>query len=130
MAINLVNSMRVNVIAKPNFFAQDLNIQPLSYKDAVKLLLKKLNKIWHLTVEKILLLYQTQTSNGWAKEKYQHMVLQILKWRELKPENIEKIIHNIWSIGGAKGWYYGNRLWKVRGLMDKFVRALLAKSPL
>ena len=44
-----------------------------------------------------------------------------LKWRELEPENIEKVLHNIWSIGGATGWYYGNTLWKVRGLMDKFM---------
>jgi hypothetical protein len=31
------------------------------------------------------------------------------------------VLANIWSIGGEKGWYYGNSLWKVRGLMDKFV---------
>jgi hypothetical protein len=28
---------------------------------------------------------------------------------------------NIWSIGGERGWYYANALWKVRGMMDKFV---------
>jgi hypothetical protein len=42
-----------------------------------------------------------------------------LKWREIK-ESPEKVLQNIWSIGGDKGWYYGNHLWRLRGLMDKF----------
>ena len=28
---------------------------------------------------------------------------------------------NIWSIGGEKGWYYGNSLWRIRGMADKMV---------
>ena len=31
------------------------------------------------------------------------------------------VIKNIWSIGGARGWYYGNTLWKIRGYVDKLV---------
>ncbi|RYY08728.1 MAG: DUF2867 domain-containing protein, partial [Chitinophagaceae bacterium] len=26
----------------------------------------------------------------------------------------------IWTIGDKNGWYYGNLLWKTRGLIDKF----------
>ena len=43
-----------------------------------------------------------------------------LKWREITGD-LNGVMANIWSIGGEKGWYYGNTLWKVRGLMDKFV---------
>jgi len=31
------------------------------------------------------------------------------------------VLENIWAIGGARGWYYGDFLWKVRGYMDKMV---------
>jgi hypothetical protein len=29
------------------------------------------------------------------------------------------VIGNLWAIGGERGWYYGNWLWKIRGFMDK-----------
>ena len=44
LAINLVNSMKVNVIAKPNSLAEDLNIKLLSYKEAVKLAFEKIEQ--------------------------------------------------------------------------------------
>ncbi|HAH57233.1 MAG TPA: DUF2867 domain-containing protein, partial [Bacteroidales bacterium] len=28
-------------------------------------------------------------------------------------------IDKIWRIGGNTGWYYGNRLWQLRGFFDK-----------
>jgi hypothetical protein len=31
----------------------------------------------------------------------------------------EKALENIWSIGGERGWYYANWLWRIRGAMDK-----------
>jgi len=32
---------------------------------------------------------------------------------------IEQILSNVWSIGGDRGWYYGNWLWHLRGFLDK-----------
>ena len=31
----------------------------------------------------------------------------------------ESVLQNIWEIGGDRGWYYGNFLWKIRGYLDK-----------
>jgi hypothetical protein len=31
----------------------------------------------------------------------------------------EKVLENVWCIGGERGWYYGNWLWKFRGFIDK-----------
>ncbi|MGI9546049.1 MAG: DUF2867 domain-containing protein, partial [Flavobacteriaceae bacterium] len=39
--------------------------------------------------------------------------------KKLKIKDSEKVIERIWKIGGDNGWYYGNRLWKIRGLLDK-----------
>jgi Protein of unknown function (DUF2867) len=33
--------------------------------------------------------------------------------------NAPQVLERIWGIGGEQGWYYGNFLWKVRGLLDK-----------
>ena len=122
LAVNLVNSMKINVIAKPNDLAKNLNIKLLTYKEAVTLAFEK--------IEQNLVLSSWKDSFT-SSNANQHIMDQIeipvygcykdLKWRELEPNNIEKVLQNIWSIGGEKGWYYGNRLWKVRGLMDKFM---------
>jgi hypothetical protein len=33
----------------------------------------------------------------------------------------EDVLASIWRIGGNNGWYYGNLLWKLRGVLDKLV---------
>lgn len=33
----------------------------------------------------------------------------------------EEVLDNIWAIGGNRGWYSTNFLWKIRGIMDKMV---------
>ena len=122
LAINLVNSMKVNVIAQPNSLAKDLTIKLLSYKEAVILAFEKIEQNLVLSSWK-----DSFTSSNANQQWMDQIEIPVygcykdLKWRELEPENIEKVLHNIWSIGGAKGWYYGNTLWRVRGLMDKFM---------
>ena len=32
---------------------------------------------------------------------------------------IDAVLENIWSIGGERGWYYGDWLWGIRGFLDK-----------
>ncbi|WP_340153162.1 SDR family oxidoreductase [uncultured Marivirga sp.] len=32
-----------------------------------------------------------------------------------------EVLQNIWEIGGDRGWYYWNFLWKIRGYLDKAV---------
>ena len=41
--------------------------------------------------------------------------------QRIKVPDADRVLHNIWTIGGKKGWYYGNFLWKIRGFMDKLV---------
>ncbi len=43
------------------------------------------------------------------------------KVRKVPAEDIPRIVQNIWSIGGERGWYFWGFLWKVRGYMDKLV---------
>lgn len=34
-------------------------------------------------------------------------------------EDSEKVVKNIWSIGGNRGWYYWDWIWNLRGFIDK-----------
>ncbi|MBF0278481.1 MAG: SDR family oxidoreductase [SAR324 cluster bacterium] len=44
-------------------------------------------------------------------------------FEDFRQITVEAPIQNVWEavaqIGGKKGWYYGNWLWKLRGLVDK-----------
>ena len=121
LAVNLVNSMKVNVIAKPNTLAQELGIDLLSYKTAVELAFSKIEQ------NMVLSSWKDSFSSSNASQDWMNRIeiptygcFKDQKWRELGEES-ERVLENVWSIGGDKGWYYANRLWKVRGFMDRMV---------
>ena len=118
LAINLVNSMKVEVICKPNNLAKLLNIDPISYSDAIRLAFMKIeqNEIvssWKDSVisshfDSNLLTYIEVPQHGCYKD-----------FRKIKIWDVEPTIDKIWAIGGETGWYYANWLWEIRGFMDK-----------
>jgi uncharacterized protein YbjT (DUF2867 family) len=121
LAVNLVNSMKINIIAQPNMLAQDLNIELLNYKAAVQLAFEKIEQ------NMVLSSWKDSFSSSNASQHFMDRVeiptygcYKDLKWRVINNE-VQKVLENVWSIGGEKGWYYGNRLWRIRGLMDKAV---------
>ncbi|MFS4493664.1 SDR family oxidoreductase [Maribacter sp. 2308TA10-17] len=118
LALNLVDSMKIEVIAKDTRLQELLNIKTHSYSEAIDMAFNKIA--------------QNQVVSSWKDsmvsgrfrqdlEKY----IQVPKFGILKDEqkrnitNQEAVLENIWSIGGEKGWYYGNWLWKIRGFLDK-----------
>lgn len=121
LAVNLVNSMKVNMVASPNTLAQELNIELLPYKSAVELAFEKIEQ------NMVLSSWKDSFSSSHASQLWMDQVevpvfgcFKDIKWRVVDTD-IDKVLGNIWSIGGERGWYYANSLWKVRGLMDKMV---------
>jgi uncharacterized protein YbjT (DUF2867 family) len=122
LAVNLVNSMKVNVICSPNNLQETLGIDLFKYKYAVELAFQKIEQ--NMVV--------SSWKDAFASSKTSLHVMEYInvpiygcfidrKAREIKPEQIENIVQNIWSIGGNNGWYYGTFLWRIRGLLDKMV---------
>ena len=119
LAVNLVDSMKVEVIAQPNDLASKLDVKPMSYKSAVELAFQRIEQnnvvsSWKDAVassfqENNLYEFIDVPEHGCFKDKRSKTITQEKK----------QIIENIWSIGGNRGWYYGNWLWKIRGYMDK-----------
>jgi uncharacterized protein YbjT (DUF2867 family) len=122
LAVNLVNSMKVNVIAEPNTLAQELNIELLPYKAAVQLAFEKIEQNHVLSSWKDSFSSSNANQDWMDKLEIPHYgCFKDLKWKEIKNNSSENVLENIWSIGGEKGWYYANFLWKIRGFMDKMV---------
>jgi uncharacterized protein YbjT (DUF2867 family) len=118
LAINLVNSMKVEVVAKDNELEKMLGVKPISYKESVQLAFQKIEQnnvvsSWKDSlvssyIDNSLLEHINVPANGCYFDK-----------REKEITNLEQVLDNIWSIGGERGWYYGDWLWHLRGFLDK-----------
>lgn len=120
LAVNLVKSMKVEVVCQENDLKDRLGIELLSYREAVELAFDRIAQqevlsSWtdalssHTLEEGIANLIEIP-SHGCFKDE-----------RELVIEDESHALDRIWAIGGKRGWYYGNWLWVVRGFMDKLV---------
>jgi len=118
LALNLVDSMRVEVITKDTRLQKMLNITPISYVQAIDLAFKKIKQNQVVSSWK-----DSMVSGRFRKDlkKYVEVPDQgcLKDVQTIKLKNPEQALENIWSIGGNRGWYYGNWLWKIRGYLDK-----------
>ena len=119
LAVNLVNSMKVEVVAKPNDLGERLGIQPISYKDAVRLAFQKIGQNAVVSSWKDSLVSSYKHSS--LREHMEVPVNGCLTDQRIMPitTDVEQVVENIWSIGGSRGWYYTNWLWAIRGMIDK-----------
>ncbi len=121
LAINLVNSMKVDVVCRPNDLATQLNIELLPYQSAVQLAFEKIEQNLVCSSWK-----DAFVSSNTPQQMMQYInvpsfgCFKDLKLRPIK-EYEDEVLKNVWSIGGEKGWYYGNSLWRIRGMADKMV---------
>jgi uncharacterized protein YbjT (DUF2867 family) len=119
LAKNLVDNMRTEVIPSANNLNQILNIQPISYKEAVKLAFQRIeqNNVVSSWKDSLVSSYDDNSllenikipTKGCYKDRRRMEITT----------SVEQVLCNMWSIGGERGWYYGNWLWNIRGLLDK-----------
>ncbi len=119
LAKNLVDSMRVEVIAKNHELQDLLNLQPISYRKALELAFIKIE--------------QNQVVSSWKDSKVSgrfstsdlNKYIRVPKYgcltdhQKMKTVNPTLALERIWAIGGKNGWYYANFLWRIRGYLDK-----------
>ncbi|NBC81911.1 MAG: DUF2867 domain-containing protein [Bacteroidetes bacterium] len=119
LAVNLVNSMKIEVVCKNDDIKNYVNIERIDYTHAIKQAFERIE--------------QNLVLSSWKDAMIagnRHLSLQSLievptygcfkDYKQIKITNdINNVIDNIWSIGGERGWYYGNFLWRIRGVLDK-----------
>lgn len=120
LAVNLVDSMKVEVICEQNQLNDWLGIHLLTYEEAVKVAFDKIE--------------QQEVLSSWTDalsiDTLEPGVSKFLKvpafgcLKDIKSIHItneDDTLNRIWSIGGEKGWYSANWLWELRGFIDKMV---------
>ena len=120
LAKNLVNSMKVEVIGKPNNLGKILNITPTPYEKAIDLAFVKIENDQVLSSWKDALTSQTLYKGVTAHLQVPTDGCFIDK-RSMKVHDVERSLDRVWRIGGSTGWYYGKWLWNIRGVLDKMV---------
>jgi len=118
LAKNLVDSMKVEVICKPNDLAMLLGIKLIDYGTSIKLAFDKIEQNQVLSSWK-----DAQTSDIFSKGFSRFIEVPVngcfKDIRTITVENSHTSLDKIWAIGGKTGWYYGNWLWEIRGLLDQ-----------
>lgn len=118
LAKNLVNSMKVEVICKPNNLSDWLRIELKDYNASIKMAFDKIEQNQVLSSWK-----DAQTSEIF-KEGFSKFIEVPTNGcfkdiRSIKLSNSSASMNKIWKIGGKTGWYYGTFLWELRGFIDQ-----------
>lgn len=119
LTVNLVNSMKVNIICRPNTLAEELGIHLFTYKEAVNMAFKKIieNMVISSWKDAFIASNMDRKMIDYLMVP-QHGCFKNIKRRPIEG-HVERVLRNIWNIGGRQGWYYGNVLWRLRGVLDK-----------
>jgi uncharacterized protein YbjT (DUF2867 family) len=117
LAQNLVDSMKIDVVATTNDLAAILNIQLIPYKDAIRMAFDK--------IEQNLVLSAWNDSGSAVFDGGLAAHIEVPKFGVFQDIKVEKAIspekstQKIFAIGGRSGWYYANWLWAFRGWLDR-----------
>ena len=118
LAVALVDSMKVEVVCQPNDLHKILNITPKSYQVSLKRTLAAVKDNQVISSWKDALIssqFDERLSDYMEVPEYGCFKDQ----RSKKIRSLSHTIEKIWRIGGDNGWYAANRLWKLRGFIDK-----------
>jgi len=120
LAVNLVNSMKVEIICRDNDLQELLGIELLNYDQAVQLAFD------HIAQQEVVSSWTDALSSRTLEQGISGLI-KVPSYgcfkdrRMLEVSDEASVLEKIWSIGGKNGWYYGNWLWALRGFLDKLV---------
>lgn len=120
LAKSLVESMKTEVICRNNELEEILQIHPIKYEQALKNAFLRIKQHLVLSSWKDSII---SSSLGLSLSDF----IEVPQYgcyknsKTIKVTNVQKTMHNIWTIGGEKGYYYANWLWKIRGFFDQLL---------
>lgn len=120
LATNLVDSMKVPVVCKKNDLAKKLDIELIDFDTAIEYAFMRIQ-------QNMVVSSWTDSLVSGVMDTSLSKYIQVPQFgcftdiKKRKIENTEKVLQNVWSIGGNTGWYYANWLWRLRGFFDKLI---------
>jgi uncharacterized protein YbjT (DUF2867 family) len=121
LAVNLVNSIKVDIVPEDHQVRDILPQELIPYREAVQRAFLKIRQNEVVSSWKDALV--SSSSLGDLRSFVQvpdYGIFTDYKIRKVE-NSVEQVRQNIFSIGGERGWYYGSFLWRIRGFLDKLV---------
>ncbi|HEY8689310.1 MAG TPA: SDR family oxidoreductase [Chitinophagaceae bacterium] len=122
IAQQLVKSMKNDVVCKENSILEIIPQHLIPYREAIKLAFLKIEQ--NMVVSS----WTDAASSSLRRlEVNQYIKVPVdgcykdRKWIEIDKNNVEEVANRFFGIGGNQGWYYADKLWRIRGLMDKLI---------
>ena len=122
IARQLVQSMKTDVICKEHTIKEIIPQELIPYREAIKMAFLKIEQNMVVSswtdaassslAEPNLKKYVEVPVNGCYKDR---------RWVEIDKDKKEEIADRIFGIGGNHGWYYADKLWRIRGWLDKLL---------
>lgn len=120
LAKNLVDSMKINVVAEKNELSDQLGLKLLSYRESLRLSFDKIEQNDVLSTW-----YDSFGNYKYSKNVWNFLEVPkmgVFKDRQsIRIKDEQKTLDKIFGIGGKNGWYHANYLWALRGRIDKLV---------
>jgi hypothetical protein len=121
LAQSLVDSMKNETVVKDDAIKKIDSHKCLTYTQALELAFMKIEQ------NSIASSWRDALNRGYLKPGFmdQFKVPQngTMEYKVKMPfkTDVADVFNNIWSIGGRRGWYYWNWIWKFRGFLDRIV---------
>ncbi len=122
LAHSLVDSMKNEVVCRKLGIDAITEVEPVPYRKAVQLAFDRIeqNAVPSSWKDAVVSSNPGSGSLGSVEVPSFGCVRDERRIR-IPAGGCERVLDNIWRIGGRRGWYYGNFLWALRGQLDKFV---------
>lgn len=119
LAVNLVDSMKVDVVCREESLKEKLEIEPTPYKEAIRRAFERIeqNAVISSWKDAFISSSYSKAINDFIQVP-QNGVLTDRREVDIKMSE-DKVLDNIWSLGGKNGWFYADKLWALRGFLDK-----------
>lgn len=118
LASALVDSMKIEVVCRNSDINKLLDIEPISYQQAVSRTLAVIDD------NHIVSSWKDSFSSSNISFKISDFINVptygcFIDTRHATIVDADVCLRKVWAIGGDTGWYYANWLWRLRGFLDK-----------
>ncbi len=120
LAQSLVESLKNDTVADPERnISRVIPHESMSYRQALHLAFQRIEQ------NEVVSSWSDAMSSGTLRQNYMDAI-QIPKngmffdrQRRAFTRPVGEVLDNVWRIGGERGWYKTDWLWRIRGIMDK-----------
>jgi uncharacterized protein YbjT (DUF2867 family) len=121
LAVNLVDSMKVEVVCANDDIRSIVPLDLLGFDEALRIAFDQIEHDNVLSSWKDAMVAARSSYSVRSHINVPERGCVTDRQRVAIVGPADRVLDNIWSIGGRRGWYYANSLWAVRGFIDKLV---------